>query len=125
MRISIHFCEITVGALLFGIGLLYLTTHFQTLEKLTEAVKREILVEGDLYQQYTDVLLNQVSEEELYALVMGYREYPIVIEDTVIYPENMETEVYFPLIKDGLYKKEYVYDINHNITKIVFTYIVM
>lgn len=125
MRVYLHIFEMIAGAVLLGMGLLYLSSQYRIMDRLSETVKKEIIQEEDIYQQYHDIHLNQVSKEELYALIMGYREYPIVIDGTAIYPDDMENEAYIPLIKDGQYKKEYVYDANHNITKIVFSYTAM
>jgi hypothetical protein len=63
-----------------------------------------------------------VSEDELYAIIMGYREYPIVIDGQIIDTDGNDYEYYFSLIRDGFYRKNYSYDTNHKVVQVIFTY---
>lgn len=114
--------EIILGAIILGLGLLHLTSQARTTDRLIETVLERELEEDKLYQQRQEVDLGQVADEELYALVMGYREYPITIDGNVIPADGVDYESYFTLIREGYYTKQYVYDGQHHIYQIVFTY---
>lgn len=114
--------EIILGAIIFCLGLLYLTSQDRTTERLIDIVIERELEEDKLYQQQNEVDMGQVADEELYALVMGYREYPITIDGNVIPADGVDYESYFTLIREGYYTKQYVYDGQHHIYQIVFTY---
>lgn len=121
-RITAEIYEIVTGAVLLGLGLLYLTYRSNLADRYVAAVENEILENGDLYQEYSTVDLNLISSNELYAIIMGNREFPVIIDGNIIETDGNDYETYFSYIKEGYYRKTYNYDEKHNIKQIVFTY---
>lgn len=111
------------GVILLAFGLLYLFGQERSLNRLIDTVNDKVVETKDIYQQDNDVKTNIVTDENLYAIVMGYREYPITIDGTEISKEGIDYDYYFTLIKSGSYQKSYDFDAVHNITKVNYTYI--
>lgn len=116
-----HMLEMVIGILLFGAALFYLTAQTVAVDQLTKKVRDMALENNELYQQYNDTNINYVSDEELYAIMMGYREYPIVIDGVIMNTDVENYEEYISLIKDGNYRKSYQCDSENEITQIIFT----
>ncbi len=114
--------EMLLGIIIFGLGLLYLTSQELTTERLINAANERALEEGGLYQQCNEIVTGLVPGKELYAVIMGYREYPITIDGEVIPPDGIDFERYFGLLKSGSYIKRYVYDTQHVLIRIDFNH---
>ncbi len=114
--------EMGLGALILGLGLLCLVSQERMADRLINVAADRILREEDIYQQYHAPGIKQVSEEELHAVLMGYREHPIRIDGSIIPPDGTDYTDYFLLIKDGLYNKEYIYNTEHEIVQVIYTY---
>lgn len=118
-----NIADIIIGALILGLGLLYLTTQYKLTEEVTEIAEGTVLQENNLYQQFNDDNISRITDEELYAILMGYREYPIKIDDTVIAAGDMDYSKYISFIREGYYLKSYVYNPADNINQIVYTFV--
>lgn len=124
MRDSIiHVIELILGALLLGLGLLYLMSQYRVLNRLTDNIRLQTIGDRSVYQQYNLVNTMQISDEDVYATIMGYREYPIMVDDNIVPLNGHDYELYFTFIKDGYYKKEYRYEVGRHISMILYTYI--
>lgn len=119
----IHVVELILGALLIGLGLLYLVSQQRSLSELTDLVTEQIIEDKNIYQQFNLMDINQASDKEVYAAIMGYREYPIMVNGFVIPSEGYDYELYFSHIRKGTYRKEYQYETNRRIAMIIYTYI--
>lgn len=123
MRLSvINILELVIGAILLGAGLLYLTSQYRAVDHLSDIVNEKVLGNDEIYQQYQYIEISQVPDEQLYAFIMGYREYPIMIDGVTMSVDETDFERYLSLVKEGIYKKSYKCDSNNNIEKILFTY---
>lgn len=114
--------DIFIGAILLGLGLLYLTTQYNAVDRLTRIADEMELGSENIYQQYNDDNITQISDEELYTIMIGYRDYPISIDGTVIAPGDIDYTKYLSIIKDGFYSKSYLYNSSNEIIQIVYTY---
>lgn len=124
MRDSVvHIIEAILGAFLIGLGLIYLQSQQEALRRLTDIINQHIIEDKKVYQQYNVVDINLVSDKEVYAALMGYREYPIMIDDNIVPLNGREYDLYFTYIKKGYYKKEYKYEANRRIAMILYTYV--
>lgn len=121
-RVTTHMYEIVIGAVILGLGLLYLTYQSKAADRMIEVAKSEVIESGDLYQQYSAVDINLISYHELYAIIMGIREFPIIIDGNVVEVDGNDYNTYFSYIREGYYRKTYNYDAKHDIKQIVFTY---
>lgn len=121
-RATVKAYEMVIGAVIFGLGLLYLNSQSKAADRLVRLAKEELLKERDLYRQYSDIDINLVSCEELYAAVMGERTLSIAIDGMLIKPDSNDYEQYFSYIKAGRYRKSYGYDDNHNIMQVIYEY---
>jgi hypothetical protein len=122
----LHLIELICGIILLAFGLIHLFGQEKALNRLIATVNNDIVrTEGIAAQGLDAVMMNAniISDEMLYAIVMGYREYPIIINGTEIATDGMEYEYYFTLIKAGSYQRSYVFDEMHNIRKVNYTYI--
>lgn len=115
--------ELLIGAILIGLGLLYMTSQYRVLSKLTEFITHETIEDSNVFQQYSDINLEQVTDSEVYATIMGYREYPIMVDENLVPLHGQDYEIYFSYVKNGHYKKEYRHDANRNISMIIFSHI--
>lgn len=112
-----------IGAILMCLGLIYLKAQSVTTNNLIEKVSDDVADGKDsVYQQQSNADRSLVSDEELYAMIMGYRDCPIIIDGNEIDPDGDDLGTYITYIKDGVYLKKYSYDANHDIEKISFTY---
>lgn len=124
MRNSVtNVIELLIGAILIGLGLLYLTSQYKALSRLTDIITQETIEDSNVFQQYSDITIKQISNDEVYAAIMGYREYPIMVDDNLIPQNGQDYELYFSYIKNGIYIKKYQYDSNRNILMIVFSHL--
>jgi len=114
--------EIIIGVILFGLGIFYLTFQSNVADRFIKLAGQEVLAESDLYRQYSETDLNLVSSQELCAVIMGNRDFPIVIDGIIIGPDGLDYELYFSYVKEGFYKKSYVYDETHNIKQVIYEY---
>ena len=89
---------------------------------MTEIVKESMLEDNNIYQQEYSTDLNFVTDKQLIAIIMGYREYPIMIDGVTISSDNNDYDAMVSLIRTGNYLKSYECDSNNNITKIIFAY---
>ncbi len=121
----IHLIELIIGALLIGLGLLYLTSQSRSLSHLTDIITLHTLENNNVYQQYNLVNTMEVSDEEVCATIMGYREYPIMVDDNMVPLYGYDYELYFSYIRDGYYMKEYQYEAGRRIVMILYTYMGM
>lgn len=115
--------EILIGAFLIGLGLLYLFSQQKTLSQLTEVVAEDIIEDSGVYQQYNDIFAENIPHDYLYATIMGYKEYPIMVDENFIPQNGQDYELYFSYIKKGYYKKIYVFGESRKIQLIMFVYI--
>ena len=118
-----HIMELLVGFLMFGIGLMYLNREYLIVKELTNIVSDKVLDSQELYQQHNTESLKQMSSKELCAIVMGYREYPIVIDGTIMGIDAENYEDYLAIIQNGYYAKSYEYDSENKIIRIVYHYL--
>ncbi len=115
--------ELLIGLMLLGLGLSYLAWQDNNLSDLTEHIIREAIENCHVLQQYNLVDVNQVSDEELYATIMGYRQYPIMVDEYTVPLNGNDYELYFTYIKEGYYKKEYQYDEERHIVMLLYSYL--
>lgn len=120
---AINMMEMIIGVILIGIGLLYLASQCKIVNQLTDEVTEALLDNSGLYQQNIYVDINRVSKAELFAVVMGYREYPIMIDKITIPVDENNYEYYLSLICDGYYIKNYEYNSKNEIIRIVYSYV--
>lgn len=126
MRNSVtHAIELLIGAILIGLGLLYLMSQYRVLSRLSDVITQDIIEDSNVFQQHSNIYIQKISHEEIYAVIMGYRDYPIMIDKNVVPQNELDYELYFSYIKDGYYQKEYSYDENRNLIIIKFSYIGM
>lgn len=117
-----HVYEMILGALLFILGMWFLVSNEKVIDRMTDIVNDKVIETQDLYQQTNDVNINMISDDELYAIVIGYREYPITIDGTLIEVDGFDYENYVTLIKEGIYIRSYVFNSVHNIIRVNYTY---
>lgn len=115
--------EITVGGLLVICGIIYLSMQSRNLEQFTSITMSNIIEDENIFQLYHDFDRNSITSDELYAVLIGYREYPIVIDGITIRTDGCDLEYYTSLIQAGRYKKEYQYDSNSKIELIRYSYL--
>jgi hypothetical protein len=120
--LELNIFDIIVGAILLGLGLLYLISQYRVTKELTDKANDIVLENNELYQQYSNIDGNLISDDELYAITMGYREYPIVIDGITIATDNDNYEYNLTLIKDGFYKKSYECNAENEILRIIYSY---
>lgn len=123
VNIKNHLLELLIIIFIFGAGMLFLSNEYAVTKKLTDAFSSQILDEDYLYQQYNTLTTDNVSDEELCAVIMGYREYPMIIDGVIMKTNDENLEDYLDLIQPGYYKKSYQTDSNHEITNIIYTYL--
>lgn len=121
-RFSSEIYDLLTGTIIFGFGLLFLSFQSKSTQDLIAAVEEQILEQGDLYQQYSNVDINLITDDELYAIIMGIREFPIVIDGKLIDVGENDYDLYFSYVKEGYYIKSYGFDRWHNISQILFTF---
>ncbi len=119
----IHFLEMMVGAILLALGIIYLTIQAKSIEQMNNLISNHLMENEEIFQQENDNDINRISDGELYAIIMGYREYPIMIDGNLIEPEGTEYEKYLSYIQEGYYIKSYLFDSFHYIKQLVFTHI--
>ena len=117
--------ELLLGALLIGLGLLYMMSHHNVLACLADAISLKTIEDINIYQQYSDANIKQITDEEVCGVIMGYREYPIMVDDNLVPLNGNDYTLYFTYLRDGYYKKEYQYDANRHIVMLLYTYMDM
>ncbi|NLJ95740.1 MAG: hypothetical protein GX321_01190 [Clostridiales bacterium] len=117
-----HIIEMLIGAILIGLGLLYLTWQQRALTRLMDAISLDIVQDSCVIQQYNNTNIMQVTDKDVYVAIIGYRQCPIMVDANVIPLYGQDYELYFSYIKKGNYKKDYSYDADRNIIMIHFTY---
>jgi hypothetical protein len=110
------------GAILLLFGLIYLVSQEKTLNRLIDIVNTSVVEREDIYQQSSDIDVDLIRSDVLYAILMGYREYPILIDGTRIEVDGSDYEYYFSLIRKGYYSKSYQLDIDYNILQVNYVY---
>ena len=81
MRNSVvHVIELLLGALLLGLGLLYLESQYRALSRLSDATTLSKIEDKHIFEQCGLTDINQVSDKEVYAAIAGYRQYPIMVD---------------------------------------------
>lgn len=120
--VRMNLYEIVVGAILIGLALMYIRYQQSALYALIDTVKANIVAEEKLYQQDDEINFNQVSHNELYTIIMGYREYPLIIDESYIPTNTNDFELYFSYIKRGYYEKSYGFDIYHRIETVIYSH---
>lgn len=115
--------ELLIGAILMGLALVYLTSQYRALSNLTDIITQETIRDSSVFQQFSDISIKQISYEEVYAAIMGYREYPIMVDDKLIPENGYDYELYFSYVKKGLYNKEYRFDDQRKIIMIIYSFI--
>ena len=121
-RISTEIYELVIGSIILGLGLIYLTFLLCSSDRLIKIAEEEVLDNEALYQQYSTVDIMLVTSYEIYATIMGTRDYPIIIDNKKIEVEGNDYNLYFSYIKEGTYKKTYNYDRYRNILQIIYQY---
>lgn len=117
-----HIIEMLIGAILIGLGLLYLSSQYRTLSRLTDVMSQETIKDNNVLQQYNNTDILQVTDKDVYAAIIGYREYPMMVDANVIPLIGKDYGLYFSYVRNGNYKKDYRYDADRNIIMILFTY---
>jgi len=117
-----HGLEMIIGAIIFVLSMVFLLSNERILNRLITTVNNSAVDDEDLYQQYSNPDKNLITSEELYAMVIGYREYPIMINGFLIDSNGTEYENYILLIKNGDYSRSYSYDLERNIRSVNYTY---
>lgn len=112
-----------MGAILFGTGLLFLIAQYTSTTQLLNIASQTQMESKDLYQQENNTNINNISDNELYAIIIGYREYPIIIDGNVIKTDETDYEYCFSLIRKGYYVKSYECNEDNEIIRIIYTYI--
>ena len=120
---AIHLIEVIFGGLLLITGISYLSVQSRAIDHMSELVLKSMLIDKAIYQQANVSNINVITDEQLIAVVMGYREYPISIDGTTLTIEQNDFDTYLPFIQDGYYSKSYEFDINNDIKKVIFTFI--
>lgn len=118
-----HTLEIIIGTTLFVLAMIVLTSQKRELNRLTDLVQENLIRRDTIYQQEKEIDSLYVSHTHLYAIMMGYREYPIVIEDVLVEANDTDYETIISLIKEGNYEKHYEFNEYHEIQSICFRYI--
>ncbi len=118
----IHLIEMMIGAIVLAFGISYLVVQIGTMNQLLVMIGDKVLKTRDIYDQSSEIAIYEVSDEELYAMIMGYREYPIIIDGNLVKTDGTDYEAYSSYIKDDFYTKCYVYDSQHCIKQIVFNH---
>lgn len=118
-----HIIEMLIGAILIGLGLLYLSSQYRTLSRLTDVMSQETIKDNNVLQQYNNTDILQVTDKDVYAAIIGYREYPMMVDAVYLIPLiGKDYGLYFSYVRNGNYKKDYRYDADRNIIMILFTY---
>lgn len=118
-----HMLEIIIGVILFVLAMIYLTSQNTDLNCLTDLVQENLIERDTIYQQEADSYPLFVTHTHLYAIMMGYREYPIMIEGRLLEANNSDYEEIISLIKEGNYEKHYEFNEYHEIQSVIFKYI--
>lgn len=118
----VHIFEMMIGAILLAFGLYYLVSQVRTMNLMIDTVSNDVLENRDIYCQSNDMTIYEVSDEELNAVIMGYREYPIIIDGNLVHAEGTDYETYLSYISSSSYAKRYIYDSQRNIKQIVFSH---
>lgn len=118
----IHIFEMMIGAILLAFGLYYLVSQVRTMNLMIDKVGNEVIENRDIYCQSNEITIYEVSDEELNAIIMGYREYPILIDGNLIKTEGTDYQTYSSYITASCYLKSYIYDSQHYIKQIVFNH---
>ncbi|TAH70328.1 MAG: hypothetical protein EWM47_05595 [Anaerolineaceae bacterium] len=114
--------ELLIGAILMGLGLLYLASQYRALSYLTDLISQDTYEDRNVLQQFNEINIDRISDDEIYAAIMGCREYPIMIDDNLIPLNEHDYDLYFTYVRDGYYKKEYQYEANKRIVLILYSY---
>lgn len=123
MRQSIiHIIEMILGAGILALGLFYLVFQNRSTDKLIDEVNKRVINEESLYLQSGTMNSNQISDDELIAMIIGYREYPIIIDSHLIAVDGIEYAEYLSYVRSGIYTKTYIFDADHNIIQVVYSY---
>lgn len=119
----INIIETIIGAVLVGLGLIYLMSQYKVLSGLSNILTEKIIEDNKVFQQYNISDIDRVTHGEIYAAIMGYREYPIMVDNNLIPEDGQDYELYFSYIRNGLYQKQYQYDETRNIVMILYSYL--
>ena len=119
--LMIHTMEAILGAVLLIIALFHLMKQQEGINSLIDMVNYSLLQQAELIQQPVEIGNDMISREELIIILMGYREYPIKIDKTVIEVDDTDYDTYIALIKDGYYMKSYGYDTSHHINQVRYS----
>jgi hypothetical protein len=111
-----------IGAILLAFGLYYLVSQVRTMNLMIDKVSNEVIENRDIDCQSNEMTIYEVSDEELSAVIMGYREYPIIIDGNLVHSEGTDSETYLSYITASSYAKSYIYDSQRNIKQIVFSH---
>lgn len=123
MRQSIiHIIEMILGAGILALGFLYLVFQDRSTDKLIDEVYKRVINEESLNLQSGTMISNQIADDELIAMIMGYREYPIIIDGHLIAVDGIEYAEYLSYVRSGIYTKTYIFDADHNIIQVVYSY---
>lgn len=115
--------EMILGAVLISLSLIYLISQYFALQSLIDIISQDIINDSGIYQQYSLVDMVQVSDEELCATIMGYREYPIMVDENLILANEYDYKKILEYVKAGQYTKEYNYDDDRKIIMIRYSYL--
>ncbi len=118
----VHIFEMMIGAILLAFGLYYLVSQVRTMNLMIDKVSNEVIENRDIDCQSNEMTIYEVSDEELSAVIMGYREYPIIIDGNLVHSEGTDSETYLSYITASSYAKSYIYDSQRNIKQIVFSH---
>lgn len=118
----IHTIEMIIGAILLAFGLYYLVSQAKAMNLMIDMASDDALETRDIYRQSNEITVYEVSDVELNAIIMGYREYPIIIDGNLINTEGTDYETYSSYIKASGYMKSYIYDSQNCIKQIIFNH---
>jgi hypothetical protein len=110
---------VTVLIVCIGISFLIYQTRMVT---DTYDVIRNQIKEDELYPQYNQIDLEEISYAELIATLLDRLEYDIVVDGVLInHTEHDMDKISEYNLNQGMYLKEYQYDENGNIILITYT----
>ena len=119
----IHLIEVITGGVLIILGLIYLSAQAQVTDRMTAVVYKTLMEDENIYQQELGRNIDLITDEQLISIMMGYREYAIMIDGVTIPADNHDPEAYLALIKAGNYTKSYQCDINNDIVTISYIFV--
>ena len=123
--LMIHTMEAILGAVILTVGLFHLMKQEEGMNTLIDTVNYSLLQQEELDQQPEEARNDLITNEEMVIVLLGYREYSINMDGTVIEVDDTDYDTYIALIKDGYYLKSYGYDTSRQINQVNYSYLGM